>query len=226
MTVSATDIYKLLEYKFPVERFLTVPECKVGSTWFKSVCSRFDMWVMSRSWVHPRFIGCEIKVSRQDFLNDSKWPSYLPYCTEFYFVSAYGIIDSGEVPEQAGLMVASKNCKQLTIKKKAPVREVVIPQSLLIYILMCRARITSDNTGHSKTRLWQDRLREMESNKKLGSGVAFHVRRLAEERIKEVLAENRELKDENHKLYQIKECMDSLGIKNSESAYAMNRAFL
>lgn len=214
--VSAFDIYNLLELKYPIETFLTVSECKIGSTWFKSMCSRFDMWIMSRSWQNPRFVGCEIKVSRQDFLNDNKWQNYLPYCTEFYFVAAHGIIDSGEVPEQAGLMEATKNCKRLVIRKKAPVRDIEIPQSLLIYILMCRTQITGDTMGCRNAVIWKDRLKEMKLNKRLGRDVAWYLRNLVDKKVKDVLEDNKKLKDENYSLQKIKACMASLGVESSE----------
>lgn len=214
--VSASDIYKLLEYKYPIENFLTIPECKIGSTWFKPMCSRFDMWTMARSWKNPRFIGCEIKVSRQDFLGDNKWQNYLPYCAEFYFVASHGIVNSSEVPEQAGLIEATKNCKRLIIKKKAPVRDIKIPQSLLIYILMCRSRITTDNIGRTKTNLWKDRLKEIKSNKGLGHDMAFHIRSLVDKKVEDVLLENRRLMNENERLQIVKDYIESLGISEKD----------
>ena len=213
---TASDICKLLELKYPVEKFLTVPECKIGSTWFKSMCSRFDMWIMARSWQHPRFIGCEVKVSRQDFLNDNKWSNYLPYCTEFYFVASHGIIGINEVPEQAGLIETTKNCKRLIIKKKAPVRDIEIPQSLFVYILMCRTRVMADVGDNVKTNIWSDWLQEMESNKKLGYNVAYHIRRLVDKQVGETIIENKKLRDENGRLQKVKECIASLGLKESE----------
>ena len=147
--MNAYDITKLLEQKYPIEKFLSVPECKTGSPWIQRRCPRFDLWVIARSWVHPRFIGCEIKTTRQDFLRDKKWQYYLPYCTEFYFVAPPGIIDPVEVPETAGLMVASEEGKKLTTEKEAPVRDVEIPRSILIYILMARTRITVHTYGHA-----------------------------------------------------------------------------
>ena len=212
MTYRSSDIIKLLERKYPIENFLSVPECKIGSTWFKSMCSRFDMWVMARSWAHPRFIGCEIKVARSDFLSDNKWQNYLPYCTEFYFVAPPGIIDPGEVPEAAGLMVTSKNCKQLITKKKAPVRDVAIPQSIFIYLLMCRTRVTVDNTARCQEAIWRDRLRQMKVNKSLGWDVAKHISRLVDKKVKDVIDENQTLKEENRRLEMVKCCMDELGI--------------
>lgn len=216
MKFNASDILKLLEQKYSIENFLSVPECKIGSTYFNRQCSRFDMWVMARSWAHPRFIGCEVKVSRSDFLRDEKWQNYLPYCTEFYFVAAPGIIDPGEVPETAGLIVATKNCKRLITKKKAPVRDVEIPQSILIYILMCRTRVTADNTRRSNAVLWRDRLKEMKSNKRLGYEVSSHISNRVGKKVRAVMDENRELKIENQRLTVVKDAMEALGISAKE----------
>jgi len=149
LTYRASDIIRLLEREYPIEKFLSVPECKTGSPWIQRRCPRFDLWVMARSWVYPRFIGCEIKVSRSDFLRDNKWQDYLPYCTEFYFVAPPDIIDPAEVPEAAGLMVASEEGKKLTTEKEAPVRDVEIPRSILIYILMARTLLTVHTYGHA-----------------------------------------------------------------------------
>ncbi len=52
-----------------------------------------------------RFLATEVKVSTADFLGDTKWPDYLPYCDSFFFA----VPDSFPrdlVPEQCGLIVA------------------------------------------------------------------------------------------------------------------------
>ena len=96
MKITANDILKLLEKKYPIEKFVSVPECKVGATWTVERCPRIDFWTMARSYAQPSFTAYEIKVSRNDFINDNKWVDYLPYCTEFYFISPPDIIDINE----------------------------------------------------------------------------------------------------------------------------------
>ena len=81
---------------------------------------------------------------------------------------------------------------------------------------MCRSRITSDNTGRTKSSLWKDRLKEMRSNKQLGFDVAWHLQNLVDKKVKEVLKENKKLRDENYRLQMIKDCMESLGISSNE----------
>jgi len=156
-------------------------------------------------------------------LNDHKWSDYLPFCSEFYFVTAYGIADSTEVPEQAGLMEATKNCKKLIIKKKASVRLINIPQSLLIYILMCRTRITCDSSKRTPAELWKDHLQEMKFNKKLGHEVAVYLRLLVDKKVSQIKEENSRLRSENERLQRIKQILASLGISGEESVYSVKR---
>lgn len=211
--LTANNLIALLHDKHPVDKFLAIEECKTGSTWFQYRCPRLDMWVMARSWAHPRFIGYEVKISRSDFLNDTKWTDYLDYCTEFYFVAPPNVIEITEVPEQAGLLVATKNCKRLLTKKKAPVRNIEIPQSLLIYILMCRTQIVGDMSLTRPTiAIWQERLKQLKSNRKLGSDIAWQIRLQVEKRVKAVQDENRLVRTENERFRDIKEFIESKGV--------------
>ena len=211
--ITANDILKLLHKKHGVEKYLCVDECKVGSTWFTHNCSRLDLWVMARSWAHPRFIGYEIKVNRQDFLGDVKWPDYLHYCTELYFVAPPGIIDASEVPEQAGLLVSSKNCKRLYTKKKAPVRNVEIPNSILIYILMSRTKIVGDMfLTRPNIEIWKEHLKQLKENKKVGYAISYHISNKVDKEVKEIKQRNRKLEDENNKLIAIKKALEEMGV--------------
>lgn len=203
---TANDILDLLHKKHSVERFVSVDECKTGSTWFSPTCPRLDMWVMARSYANPRFIGYEIKVNRQDFLRDVKWSDYLPYCREFYFVAPAGIIDPTEVPEQAGLLVASKNVKRLMTKKKAPVRDVEIPLSIFLYILMSRTRVVGDMfQTQPKTEIWKDWLKQVKSNKKLGYSLGIEIRKRVDREVKDIKVRNGALVEENNRLQDVKD---------------------
>ena len=53
-------------------------------------------------------IGYEVKISREDFLNDKKWPSYTPYFNRFYFATLPGVIRKGELPLEIGHIRAQK----------------------------------------------------------------------------------------------------------------------
>ena len=46
----------------------------------------------------------EVKSSRTDYLADSKWERYLPYCTQFAFVAPAGAIQKWELDRDIGLI--------------------------------------------------------------------------------------------------------------------------
>jgi hypothetical protein len=152
--MNATSIVKLLAEKHHDDVF--VAECKMGSSWGFDVRSkgrprqgsgsgarRLDAWAMRRSWARPLFVGYEIKVSRHDFLRDTKWRSYLPVCNKFFFVCPPGLIDPDEIGEGAGLMEVFQDGAGLRTRKRAPHREVddIALNDVFRYLLMSRVTI-------------------------------------------------------------------------------------
>ncbi len=181
--ITAGQLLKALQEKHTADVF--VAECKNGPTQTAHHL-RMDAWVMNKSWLHPRSIGYEIKVSRQDFLNDKKWPAYLPYCNEFYFVSPPGIIDPKELPAEAGLMVAFAEGSKVMTKKRAAWRDVQIPENLYRYILMCRTAVRiEDNCEY-----WRDWLAQKAESRDLG----YQVSRTIRDHVHKIQEENRKLK--------------------------------
>lgn len=217
--MTANQVLELLLKKYPNDKFLNVPECKTGATWSERTCPRMDLWTMSRSWSKLRFIGHEIKVSRNDFLLDHKWESYLPFCKEFYFVAPVDVIRKEECPEQAGLLTVNKNGTMIVTKKKAPVRDVEIPQKLFVYILMSRTEITS-YAGHRKSTadFWRDQLLEHDETGKVGRRIAEIAARKADRTIADVRAENNRLFSENQNL----RLEQSLGLRMDEIVNSWN----
>ena len=213
--IIAADIVALLHNRHPGDDWISVPECKIGSTWFKTNCQRFDFWTMAKSYANPRFIGYEIKVARQDFLRDTKWPGYLDYCTEFFFVAPPGIIDPNEVPEQAGLVVCTKNCKRLLIKKKTPVRDVSVPDSIYHYILMSRTQVV-DEHRRDRSLEWARWLEMKDDKSRVGYQVAWEIRRRVNAKVEDVMAENKRLKVENKRLASAKATLARLGFDDRE----------
>lgn len=65
---------------------------------------KFDGLAITKSYTKPNIIGYEIKVSRNDFLQDNKWHLYLQYCNEFYFVVPKGLVKKEELPDHVGLI--------------------------------------------------------------------------------------------------------------------------
>ena len=139
--ITSSDLKNLLRLKYEKD-YVCIDECKTGASFghYRII----DFWAMKKSWTNPGIIACEIKVNRQDFLADDKWKKYLDYCNEFYFVAPKGIIEKDELPPEAGLLITSTNARLLYCKKKAPFRDVKIPDSIFRYILMWRASIDKE----------------------------------------------------------------------------------
>lgn len=188
MSITARDILKLLAAKHAGEVF--VSECKDGPSQMGSFL-KMDAWVMDRSWRHPCVSVYEIKVSRSDFLKDAKWHKYLAYCNLFYFVCPPGAIEPNELPSEAGLLVTSVNGTRLFCKKKAARRELVIPEDVFRYILMCRAGVSEqerdlDRCQRSKHEFWATWLVGKREYHELGRNASRAIRKTITTKIDEV----------------------------------------
>jgi len=209
--ITATDLLNLLKNKHANDVF--IPQCKTGSTWVGKY-QVIDAWVMARSWAHPITYGYEIKVNRSDFINDNKWQGYLEYCNELYFVCPPKLINPSEVSEDVGLLWSSQNCTRLYTKKKAPWRNVEIPENLYRYILITRMHITkcaNENEKDSKKK-WEEWLAKKEVNRSFGNMLGKKLRQVIDEKIIDVSNENEWLKRENAKLNEVKEFLNKLHV--------------
>ena len=100
-----------------------------NGTGFRSNERYLDAFAMqtwpSKKWARYAY---EIKISRGDFINELKKPDKrawgMEISNEFWFVCAPGIANPNEIPENCGLLVASKNGKQLRNIIQAKYREV------------------------------------------------------------------------------------------------------
>jgi len=202
--VTARMLLDLLAIRHAGDVF--VPECKDGpSQGTKHL--RMDAWAMKRSWSHPHVLGYEIKISRADFLADDKWRGYLPYCNSFSFVSAPGVIQPGELPDDVGWIVAASTGRNLFTKKKAPYRDVQIPENIWRYVLMCRARITEDNTTESHREFWRRWLASKEQSMDIGRRVGRKLRTVISENINRVRCENYRLQRELERLQGVRDML-------------------
>ncbi len=196
--MTATQIQRMLADRHKDDVY--VSECKDGATWDREHV-RLDGWAMEKSWRHPRMIGYEIKVSRSDFLQDKKWPEYLPLCNELYFVCPAKLIQPEELPEHVGLIWAGG---RLVTKRKAAHRQVTDPSKLFKYVLMCRSRIgpevSSGDSRDEKLAVWRRWLAEKRESRELG----YQVKREIREMIRAVKNENDSLKRENERLALVK----------------------
>lgn len=152
----------------------------------------------------------EIKVSRADFLKDNKWPAYLPLCNQFYFVAPPNLIDISELPADAGLLTTAGS--RLLTKKKAPHRNVVIPEEVYRYILMCRVSITRDRwqmDDEDRAAYWRKFIQAKDENRKLG----FEVSRAIRNHVTAVESENKELKRQMESYDDVRQLLTQLGIQ-------------
>jgi len=215
MNINAEKILACLAKRHAADVF--VPNCKTGQT--NQGLLILDAWVMKKSWVNPLMIGYEIKVSRQDFLNDTKWQKYLPYCNKFYFVCPSKLIYPNELPPEAGLLYASQTGSRLYQKKPSIYRDVPFPASLAKYILMWRAKITNEIELISTKQYWEQWLKTKKEDREFGHMVSRKIREMVASEIDAVKKENARIKHENEKLQNVKLALEKLGLNIQSITY-------
>jgi len=193
--LSADEIKKLLATKHREDVFVT--ECRTGPSWSADHVGILDAWSMPKSWSHPAVTGYEVKVSRHDFVSDNKWQAYLPYCNLFYFVCPNDkVIKLNEVPETAGLYYVSSTGTKLFCKKKAPWRDVKIPEEIFRYLLMSRVKIERQYYNkESKRQYWENWVKDKEADYHFGHTVSKSIRQTIKKRIDDVEKKNSELEE-------------------------------
>jgi len=161
-------VKKALALKHSEDFYMT--ECKNGPTWGGGHL-RLDAVALKKSWSRPCVTGYEVKVSRNDFLSDSKWPEYLQYCNRFYFACPCGLIKKEELPDsRVGLIYVREDGSTYTAKA-IPMRPVDIPVEFYIYIIF--SKLESDRTPFytEKSQYWRDWVANKFDNRRLGANV-------------------------------------------------------
>lgn len=178
--ITAEDIIALLRSKHAEDVF--VPECKNGPTQSvgRGELLKLDAWVMFKSWAHWATLGYEVKVSRSDFEQDQKWIKYLDYCHAFSFVCPGGLIRAGDLPKGVGLIWVSQNGTTLHTKIKPEYHEPDAGklQSLMIYVLMARAKVDAEQAKQpeiERLRGMREWVEHAEAKKELACFVKDHV---------------------------------------------------
>ena len=159
-----------------------VTEIKTGPTLGVTAGNlfRIDALAIKPSWTHPDFVGYEVKVSRQDFIADTKWDAYLNYCHRFYFACPANLIARDEVPDPAGLIWVYPETLQTRVLKAARHRPVEIPWEFLYHIVI--SRLTPDR--HPFFSSQREMLEAWVQDKKARLDLAFRVRSKMMERIR------------------------------------------
>jgi len=208
--ITADKIKNLLSVKHSKDVFVT--ECKNGPSYGGGL-RMMDAWAMKRSWAKPCFCGYEIKVSRPDFLSDTKWPDYLPLCNEFSFVCPSGVINPGELSKDVGLLIVSTTGTRLFTKKKAPYRIIETPEELLLYILMARSRIVGSSYYAEREinkEYWERWLGNKKANLELGTRCSEKLRKSYQEQVYEVQRKMKVIQREMESYKPIKEICKEL----------------
>lgn len=198
--VTAYEIKKALGKKHGDREFF-ITECKNGPTGVaRGQLLLFDAIAIYKSWSRPQIRGYEVKVSRSDFLRDTKYTQYIPYCHEFYFVTPTGLVQRQEIEENIGLIWYNPKTGALTTKKKAVYRDIEISANMLLYIIM--NRLDSDRLPftNNKAEYWRDWLEGKKSNRELGYQVNSKL-----------LEENRELSQKLDRFRNFKEDREEYG---------------
>jgi hypothetical protein len=208
--MTAEQIIELLAAKHADDVF--VPECKDGSTWGGHL--RMDAWAMAKSWSHPLVSAYEVKVARGDWLKDQKFQHYLAYCNVFHLVCPRDVIRPEEVPAEAGLLYVSSTGNRLVTKKKAPYRQVTVPEDLYRYVLMSRVRITAnwhdrgEDVRQSRIAHWKSVLAERAEAERLGYAIKGRIAEV----MKQLWAENHQLKAQMESLQAFKDELRAAGV--------------
>jgi len=122
---------------------------------------RMDLLAIARTWSPITIKAVEVKVSRSDFVRDTKWPEYLDLCNQFYWACPPKLISREEVDPRCGLLYVTP--ERVRTVKAAPFRDVEPDPLTLLYLLLWREEAhTPENTP-------QQIREEMEENARVGT---------------------------------------------------------
>jgi len=109
----------------------------------------------------------------------------------------------------------SKTGTMLYTKKKAPYRDVEVPESLYRYLLMNRARIGREReltVNDDNAEYWQRWVEDKSSKMLIGRSASKELAARVANRIAEVEAENERLTEDMSKYAEVKKYLDSIGV--------------
>lgn len=100
---------------------------------------RPDVYAMDKSFMHPKPVAYEVKVSVSDFRSDitkGKWQSYLEFAGAVIFVVPKGLITKSDVPNGCGLMTYNEETDTFASVKKPTLHPVTLPQRVMLKLLI------------------------------------------------------------------------------------------
>lgn len=215
MKIRADHIKQALSERHKDDFFLT--EVKTGATWNNNELLKFDAYAVKKSWANPCLTGYEVKVSRNDFMQDNKWPGYLAYCNKFSFVCPTGLIQPEELPEEVGLIYYNHEKGTLYTKRAARFRIIEHPNDLYFYLLL--SRLDSDRHpffGNSRTEFieayLEDKARKRELGYKFGTKLVLELQE-ARDQLEDADRRLERTKDEREMFGRVRAILKEVGIE-------------
>jgi hypothetical protein len=201
-----------------------VAECKDGPTHTRNHL-RLDAWVLAKTWSPVTTIGYEIKVDRADWRRDDKLHNYMALCHLLYVAAPKGVVPVDELPAGVGLIEPVGQSGRLQVKRKAARREIQLPAELMVYVLMCRSKITRE-TGEPTERGWRnEELRKWVAEKDERLALSYAVSNRIREKFDALRDEMRAVRQQNEHLEPVKKRIVELGFEPGQpiSSWTVNR---
>lgn len=208
--VTALDIKRALATYHKDDFFIA--ECKNGPTHMAGPEGLLimDGVAFGKTWTNPWIRIYEIKVSRSDFLADTKFYRYAEYGNELVLVCPKGLIQREELPESFGLMeFDGRNLRY----KRQPVRRKPFTPSpeMLMYVLMNRLDGDRDPFFSDRARAHQAYVEGKKLSYETGRQIARRVREL-EHQLKERRDNLRNLEFYQSEFHALRQELRTLGI--------------
>lgn len=206
--MTADQLLARLTKKHEGDVFVT--ECKDGPTHTRAH-RRLDAWVLLKTWSPITTIGYEIKVSLADWRRDPKLHDYMPLCHLLYVVAPKGVVPPEELPAGVGLMEPVGD-ERLQVRRKAARREIALPGELMVYVLMCRTRVTRERDDQRSDPNWRTaQLRAWVAEKEDRRGLSWAVSRKIQERFERQQSELEAERRRSQELESVRARIQELG---------------
>lgn len=212
--IRSDQVKRALANRHTDDLFLT--EVKTGRTWDNRELLKFDALAMKRSWANPCLSGYEVKVSRNDFMQDTKWPGYMAYCHKFSFVCPKGLISKDELPDEVGLIYYYPDTGALRAERSAKHRMVDIPPELYMYMLMSRTEPDRHPFFSSRREMLEAYVSDKNDRRSLGNEVGTklvnEIRELRD-KLRDMEWQSNRTKEDAALVARVRKILDDHGIK-------------
>ena len=169
-----------------------------------------DALSLDPSYSKPDITGYEVKTSHADFLSDTKYTKYLPYCHYFYFACPINVIHRGELDKKIGLIYCNPEGSCKTIKR-AVFQPIELKPDLLLYLILNRL-----GNEHTEVKALRTSFRKLAKIQRVKN--ENDVSQFLDETVRIKLIEQ---DTEIRRLKWTKEILDRAGIRSHSDLYTM-----